>query len=100
MTALIGAAATLSVMSMIQIATGRFFDAFGGLVAPQTGTIYEHILMPRAAGPPNSDPNFYARILLIVIPLALGLALVEKTRTRRLAYIASESLIVGGTIVT
>lgn len=100
MTSLIAAAAALSVMSMIQIATGRFFDAFGGLVAPQTGTIYEHILMPRAAGPPNSDPNFYARILLIVIPLALGLALVEQSRAKRLAYFAGAALIVGGTLVT
>ena len=99
-TALIASAAALSAISIVQIATGQFFDAFGGLVAPQTGTIYEHILMPRAAGPPNSDPNFYARILLIVIPLAIGLAIVEKTRARKLAYGAAAAIITGGTLVT
>ncbi len=99
-TALIGSAVVLSAMSILQIATGRFFDAFGGLVAPQTGTIYEHILMPRAAGPPNSDPNFYGRILLIVIPIAIALAIVETTRARRIAFAAAAAVITAGTLVT
>jgi O-antigen ligase len=99
-TALIASAAVLSAISVVQIATGRFLDAFGGLVTPQTGTIYEHILMPRASGPPNSDPNFYARILLIVIPLAIALALVERTRTRRIVYAAAAAMILAGTLVT
>lgn len=100
LTALIASAAILSTLSVLQIATGRFFDAFGGLVSPQSGTIYESISLPRAAGPPNSDPNFYARILVIVIPIAIGLALAESTRARRLAYAAAAAVITAGTLVT
>ena len=100
MTALIVAAAVLSATSVVQIATGQFLGAFGGLVSPQVGTMYEHIQMPRAAGPPNSDPNFYARILLIVIPLAVAYAVVERTHFRRLAYAALALVITAGTLVT
>lgn len=100
MTALIVAASVLSATSVVQITTGRFLDAFGGLVTPQVGTMYEHILMPRAAGPPNSDPNFYARILLIVIPLAVAYAAVERQLFRRLFYAGAAALITAGTLVT
>ncbi|HUR82785.1 MAG TPA: O-antigen ligase family protein, partial [Thermoanaerobaculia bacterium] len=54
----------------------------------------------RAAGPPNSDPNFYARILLIVIPLAVAYAVVERTRARRIAYAIAAVIITAGTLVT
>jgi O-antigen ligase len=100
MTALIIAATALAATSVVQIATGRFLDAFGGLVTPQEGTIAAHVVGPRAAGPPNSDPNFYARILLIVIPLAVAYAVVERTRARRLAYAAAAMIIAAGTLVT
>jgi O-antigen ligase len=100
MTALIAAATLLAATSVVQIATGRFLDAFGGLVSPQAGTMYEHRMGLRAAGPPNSDPNFYARILLIVIPLAIAYALVERRLGRRLAYAAAAAVIVAGTLVT
>lgn len=98
--ALIATAAVLSATSVVQIATGRFYDAFLGLVTPQSGTIYERIAMPRAAGPPNSDPNFYARILLIVIPLAVGLALTEKSLKRRVVFAIGAAIITAGTLVT
>jgi O-antigen ligase len=98
--ALIATAAVLAGTSVVQITTGRFMDAFLGLVTPQSGTIYERIAMPRAAGPPNSDPNFYARILLIVIPLAVGLALTEKSLKRRVVFAIGAAVITAGTLVT
>ena len=100
MTALIVAATVLAATSVVQITTGRLLDAFGGLVAPQAGTMYEHLIGMRAAGPPNSDPNFYARILLIVIPLAVAYAFVERTRARRVAYAAAALIITAATLVT
>lgn len=100
MTALIAAATVLSATSVVQITTGRFTGAFFGLVTPQVGTMYEHLMGTRAAGPPNSDPNFYARILVIVIPLAVAYALIERTVARRLAYAAAALIITAGTLVT
>lgn len=99
-TALIVTATILAATSVVQITTGRFFDVFLGLVAPQSGKIYGELSMPRAAGPPNSDPNFYGRILLIVIPLAIALAMTEKVAWRRVAYGAAATIITAGTLVT
>jgi len=99
-TALIAAATLVAATSVVQIATGRFHDAFGGLVSPQAGTMFEHRIGLRAAGPPNSDPNFYARILLLVIPLAIAYALAERRAGRRIAYAVAAALITAGTLVT
>lgn len=98
--ALIATATILAATSIIQVTTGHLMNAFLGLVNPQSGTIYERIAMPRAAGPPNSDPNFYARILLIVIPLAVGLAIVHRSLPRRIVYGIAAAIITAGTLVT
>ncbi len=98
--ALIASAALLSSLSVLQIATGRFGDAFGGLVELKYGTIYGDVSMPRAAGPPVSDPNFYARILLMTIPLSVAMAFIETRPRRRLAYAAAAAITTAATLVT
>lgn len=98
--ALIASAALLSSLSVLQIATGRFADAFGGLVELKSGTIYGDVALPRAAGPPVSDPNFYARILLMTIPLSVAMAFSEKRPRRRLAYAAAAAITTAATLVT
>lgn len=98
--ALVAAAAVLGGTSVLQIATGRFFEAFGGLLEPQTGNIYGELALPRASGPPVSDPNFYARILLIVIPIGVGLALAARRRWLATAYAVATALIGAGTLAT
>jgi putative inorganic carbon (hco3(-)) transporter len=98
--ALIASAALLSSLSVLQIATGRFADSFGGLVELKSGTIYGDVALPRAAGPPVSDPNFYARILLMTIPLSVAMAYSETNSRRRLAYAAAAAITTAGTLVT
>jgi O-antigen ligase len=98
--ALVISAAILSSLSVLQIGTGRFADSFGGLVEVKYGTIYEDVSSPRAAGPPVSDPNFYARILLLAIPLAVGLAFIETRTRRRIAYAGAAAIISCGVLVT
>ena len=100
LTALVVAATVLGGMSVVQIATGRFFEVFGGLIEPQTGNIYGELALPRASGPPVSDPNFYARILLIVIPVGVGLALAARRRWLAIAYGAATATIAAGTLAT
>lgn len=97
--ALVAAAAILATLSVVQVSTGRFADAFGGLVELKAGTIYGEVALPRAAGPPVSDPNFYARILVMTIPLAIGLAATERGR-RRVAWLAAAAMIVAGVLAT
>lgn len=100
LTALVASAAVLSSLSVLQIATGRFSNAFFGLVELKSGTIYGDVSMPRAAGPPVSDPNFYARILLLTIPIAVALAYRETNSRRRLAFLAAAAITTAAVLVT
>ncbi|HKR63031.1 MAG TPA: O-antigen ligase family protein, partial [Thermoanaerobaculia bacterium] len=98
--ALVAIAAALSFVSILQVATGRFFEIFGGLLRPQTGNIYGDLELPRASGPPVWDPNFYARILLIVIPVAACMALAQRRTSMRILYALAALVITGGTFAT
>jgi O-antigen ligase len=98
--ALIVTAAAMSAVSLVQVTTGKLENFLGGMVKVQEGNIYGEVTMPRASGPPVSDPNFYARILLVGIPMAAALAIHERRRPRKLAYWALAALITGGTLVT
>ncbi|HYI08013.1 MAG TPA: O-antigen ligase family protein [Thermoanaerobaculia bacterium] len=97
---LIGTAAFLSMLSLIQVITGRFTEILGGIVNLETGHLYGQVVAPRASGPPVDDPNFYARILLMTIPLGIALALSEKRRLWRLGLFGASALVIGGTLVT
>jgi O-antigen ligase len=101
MATLVVAAAAMSSLSIVQVATGHFIDIVGGLVAARMANIYGHTMGLRATGPPVlHDPNFYARILLIALPLGVVLALVQEKRARRIAYFAASAAIAGGILVT
>ena len=67
---LVLAGAFLGTISVYQVATSSYDTTFWGFgrikLAQIVGSLYE----PRIAGP-LGDPNFYAQILLIVVPLAL-----------------------------
>jgi len=100
LTVLVVAATVLAGTSVVQIATGKFFGAFGGLLVPETGNIYGAYASPRAAGPPATDPNAYARILLITIPLAVGLSIAHRRFGARVAFALAAAITTAGTIVT
>lgn len=98
--AIVASAAVLSSLSLLQVTTGRFADAFGGLVELKSGTIYGDVAGARAAGPPVSDPNFYARILLMAIPLAVGLAMTETRPRRKVLYAGAAAVIAAAVLAT
>jgi O-antigen ligase len=98
--ALIVAATCFSVISVIQVLTGKLTGIFGGLIDLQSGNIYADVSLPRASGPPVGDPNFYARILLVAIPLAVALAVAERWPRRRIAYMFAACAITAGTLLT
>ena len=68
--ALVLAGAFLGTVSVLQVLTRSYGSEFGGFgrvkMAHIAGSLYE----PRIAGP-LSDPNFYAQILVALVPLAL-----------------------------
>lgn len=98
--ALVAAASALSAMSVVQITTGRFTDAFWGIVFLKEANIYEGVDLVRAAGPPVAEPNFYARILVIALPLAVALAIVHERRRIRLVFAVAACVITAGILVT
>jgi O-antigen ligase len=101
LTVLVIAAASLASISVVQIVTGRFYGIFGGLLEPETGTIWGELALPRAAGPPVSDPNAYARILLITIPVAVALAIANRNHPKlRLVFTIAAMVTTAGTLVT
>jgi putative inorganic carbon (hco3(-)) transporter len=93
-------AATLGAISLLQVTTGLLDPALGGLLDLETGTIYGGHAAPRAAGPPVSDPNFYARILLIALPLSVALAATARKIAWRVFYGAVAAVIAGAVLAT
>ena len=92
--AMVGAAAALGSLGIFQQLTGDFDNQFWGFARIKQAHIVDQVMQPRIAGP-LGDPNFFAQILLIVVPLALVLIWHERrTRLRSLA------LLCAGTIVT
>jgi putative inorganic carbon (hco3(-)) transporter len=93
-------AAALGAISLLQVTTGWLDPALGGLLDLETGTIYGDHAAPRAAGPPVSDPNFYARILLIALPLSAAMALNARRIAWRLLHGAAGAVIAGAVLAT
>jgi hypothetical protein len=60
----------LGTISVLQVVTGSYNNEFGGLGRIKLAQITEHVREPRIAGT-VSDPNFYAQLLVPLVPLAL-----------------------------
>jgi putative inorganic carbon (HCO3(-)) transporter len=75
--ALVLSAGALSAISVYQYVTGTFTSDYGGFAQADVRQIVDNVNLYRLAGP-IGDPNFYALILLVTVPL--GLALLASTR--------------------
>jgi len=96
---LLAAACLLSALGVYQAVTGDFGSRFGGLARVKEAHIYADVFEPRIAGP-LGDPNFFAQILLVLVPLALALAWHGRSRRGRLAAAGAAGLLVAGTVLT
>lgn len=86
---LVGCAGLLGGLALVQILAGDFTHDFGGLARIKYAQIYGTTFEPRIAGP-LGDPNFFAQILILVVPFALYLAWTEEDgRRRALAFCAA-----------
>lgn len=93
------AASVLAVLVIVQVVTGDFDQEFGGLARIKHAHIYGDVFQPRIAGP-IGDPNFFAQILLIPIPVAVIAAWLARRRLHRALYFAAAALIVVTLLVT
>jgi O-antigen ligase len=88
-TALIASGAAIGLLILFQVATGQFDNELGGLARVKYAHIYGDVFQARIAGP-NGDPNFFARMLLLVIPPAVILGFQARERwQRRLSLLAA-----------
>lgn len=62
----------LATLGLIQVASSNFRQEYGGLARIKNAQIYADVFEPRIAGP-LGDPNYFAQILLMLVPLALFL---------------------------
>ena len=79
--AMVGSGALLGILGLAQIGIGAE-EAFAGLARARYGQIYGDVFGLRLAGP-LGDPNFFAQILLVLVPIALVLYWEEPTWRRR-----------------
>lgn len=91
--ALVGSAACIGGLALIQIVTENFGNDFGGLARIKQAHIHGTTFEPRIAGP-LGDPNFFAQILVLALPVALSLAWSSTSRRSR-ALAAVLAAIVG-----
>ncbi|HSL19898.1 MAG TPA: O-antigen ligase family protein [Vicinamibacterales bacterium] len=96
---MVAAGALLAAIGVFQALTGGFANEFGGFGRIKYAQIYGTVFEPRIAGP-LGDPNFFAQILLVLVPVALALATWERTAWRRVLGYAAAAILVGGTALT
>jgi O-antigen ligase len=88
----------LGVLAVIQAAQGGTAQ-LGGLARIKQAHIYGDVFEPRIAGP-LGDPNFFAQILVMLVPLALFMAWDSRDRRSRTAAYGAAALVIAATVVT
>jgi putative inorganic carbon (hco3(-)) transporter len=78
----------LGTLSTYQFMTGSFTNDFGGFANADYMQILDETNDYRIGGPVG-DPNFFAQILVVIVPLALGRMMSEQAVARRLLALAS-----------
>lgn len=93
------AGALLAVLGIFQVATGAFDNDFGGLARVKRAQIYGRVFDQRIAGP-LGDPNFFAQILVPLVPIGLSIAWIEPRLRRRIAAFAATGGVLVASLLT
>ena len=91
--------ALLGGLALVQVLTGDYTHDFGGLARIKYAQVYGTTFEPRIAGP-LGDPNFFAQILVMTVPIALYLAWTADDLRRRVLGIAAAAVAGGATVFT
>jgi putative inorganic carbon (hco3(-)) transporter len=97
--ALVVAFAFLGGLTLVQAVTHRYYTTFFGFAHTSFDFYYGFVPSPRYQGP-IGDPNYFAQLLIVAVPLALVLAVTANAPWKRWAAIASTVLIVAGIVLT
>ncbi len=81
---LVAGGGALATLSIVQFVTGSFDSTFGGFAQSAVQNIYSTTDSVRISGP-IGDPNFYAQVLVMLVPLAFDRMRDEVGRGLRLA---------------
>ena len=97
--ATVAAGTLLAAGALLQVGTDFAVGDLGGLARIKHAQIYGNVFEPRVAGP-LGDPNFFAQVLLPLVPLALAMAREGTRLVPRLLALLAGAILVGGIVVT
>jgi O-antigen ligase len=97
--ALVAALAFLGALTLLQAVTHRYYTTFFGFAHTSYDFYYGFVPSPRYQGP-IGDPNYFAQVLVLAVPLALVLAATATTQWKRWVAIVSSVFIVAGIVLT
>lgn len=92
LTALVAAAVLLSAMALVQVAIGNPDLQFGGFAELEMGHVFGDEDRPRPAGPVG-DTNYFARILVLAVPVAVFLGTEKRKRAAQIGYTLAAAII-------
>lgn len=95
---MVASGAFLAALAALQM-VGNLRDEYGGLARIKYAHIYGRVFEPRVAGP-LGDPNFFAQVLVLAVPVALFLAWSARGQRERLLALAGAGLLMLGTMLT
>ena len=97
--AVVAAGALLGGLALWQQVTHSFYQTYGGFSSVSSDFFYGFVDKPRLQGP-IGDPNYFAQVLVVTVPLALLLGAGAATRARRFAATGCAALATAGIVLT
>jgi putative inorganic carbon (HCO3(-)) transporter len=96
---IVAAGALLGGLGTFQALTGDYHRQFWGFARIKDAHIWGDVFEKRIAGP-LGDPNFFAQILIVLVPVGLTLAAESKGLRGRGLALGATALILGGAVLT
>jgi putative inorganic carbon (hco3(-)) transporter len=96
---IVAAGALLGGLGAFQALTGDYHRQFWGFARIKDAHIWGDVFEKRIAGP-LGDPNFFAQILIVLVPIGLTLAAESRRLRGKLLALGATALILGGAVLT
>lgn len=96
---IVAAGALLGGLGAFQALTGDYHRQFWGFARIKDAHIWGDVFEKRIAGP-LGDPNFFAQILIVLVPVGLTLAAEARGLRNRVLALGATALILSGAVLT
>src|SRR3954471_9384655 len=96
---LLAAASFLGFLTLVQGVTHHYYGSYGGFARVTPDYLYGFDPEPRLAGP-IGDPNYFAQVMLIAVPIGLLFGSSAKSQGRRFASLAAAGLALAGIVLS